>query len=247
MNAHPFTWRYFNLISAIFVAVLLIANTVGGKIFTVSGLNLPGGVVVFPISYIFGDILTEVYGYRASRRVIWTGLACALLMSTVYLFVQQLPPAAFWPHQAAYDVILGFAPRITIASIVAYFVGEFCNSYVLAKMKIWTRGRHLWTRTIGSTIVGEGVDTIVFCTVAFTGVFPAFAIFSVIVANYLVKVVYEVIATPITYAVVGHLKKVEGVDVYDYKTKFNPFILEPIADLERQLQSEMEGISSAER
>lgn len=229
MTAHRQTpWKYFSLISSVFVAILLISNTVGVKVVDVFGLNLPGGIIVFPVSYIFGDVLTEVYGYRASRRIIWTGLACAVMMSGVYYVVEQLPAASFWPHQQAYESILGFAPRITLASIIAYFCGEFSNSYVLAKMKLFTNGRHLWTRTIGSTIVGEGVDTLVFCAVAFTGVFTSIQILSIVLANYVVKVAYEVIATPATYAVVGFLKRAEGVDVYDYGTNFNPFVFEPL-------------------
>lgn len=218
-------WRYFSIISSIFVAILLISNTVGTKVFSVFGLNLPGGILVFPISYIFGDILTEVYGYKASRRIIWTGLGCAAFMAVVYYIVQWLPPAAFWEHQEAYEDILGFAPRVTAASLVAYFCGEFSNSYVLAKMKIVTEGKWLWTRTIGSTVVGEGVDTIVFCVVAFAGVFPVGAIVSIVLSNYIVKVIYEVVVTPLTYVVVGHLKKSEGVDVFDHGTNFNPFHL----------------------
>lgn len=216
-------WRYLSIVSSIFVAILLISNTVGGKVFSFWGLNLPGGVVVFPISYIFGDVLTEVYGYRTSRRIIWTGFGCLAMMSIVYYVVEKLPPAAFWPNQQAYATILGFAPRVAFASMMAYFVGEFSNSFVLAKMKILTRGRHLWSRTIGSTIVGEGIDSIVFTMVAFTGVFDGHAIFTIIWSNYLVKVLYEVVATPLTYTVVNYLKREEGVDIYDYDTDFNPF------------------------
>lgn len=220
------TWKYFTLVSSVFVAVLLISNTVGTKVFSVFGLNLPGGVVVFPIAYIFGDILTEVYGYRASRSIIWTGLACNVLMALAYLVVENLPPAVFWENQEAYEAILGFVPRIVLASIIAYFFGEICNAFVLAKMKIFTQGKHLWTRTIGSTIVGQGVDTLVFCLVAFIGVFTPGQILSVILSNYVFKVAYEVLATPATYFVVNRLKRAEGVDVYDHDTDFNPFIIE---------------------
>jgi queuosine precursor transporter len=219
-------WRYFSVISSVFVAVLLISNTVGGKIIHIFGLNLPGGIVLFPISYIFGDVLTEVYGYRASRKIIWTGLGCAVLMSFVYYLVQVIPPASFWPNQQAYESILGFVPRVTFASIVAYFCGEFSNSYILAKMKVFTKGKHLWSRTIGSTVLGEGVDTIVFCLIAFTGVFTSTEILSIVISNYVIKVLYEVVATPGTYAIVNFLKRAEGVDVYDYNTNFNPFIIE---------------------
>jgi queuosine precursor transporter len=222
-NAHK--WRYFSTISSIFVATLLISNTVGGKVFSIAGLNLPGGVIVFPISYIFGDILTEVYGYKESRKIIWTGLGCLVMMSLVYYAVQILPPAAFWQDQKAYETVLGVAPRIALASSIAYFIGEFSNSYTLAKMKIWTEGKHLWARMIGSTIVGQAADTIVFCFIAFLGIFTIPDLLNVIVSNYIFKVLYEAVATPITYKIVSHVKKAEQLDVYDRDTNFNPFIV----------------------
>jgi queuosine precursor transporter len=215
--------QFFAIISSIFVATLIISNTVGGKVFTFYGLNLPGGVIVFPISYIFGDVLTEVYGYKSSRVVIWTGLICLIMMSGCYYIVQVLPPASFWNQQEAYQQVLGTAPKIALASSIAYFLGEFSNSFVMAKMKIFTNGNHLWTRTIGSTIIGQAVDTAVFCIIAFTGVFPPASILAVIVSNYIFKVAYEVIATPITYSIVKFLKKVEKTDVFDEDTDFNPF------------------------
>ena len=181
--------------------------------------------MIFPISYIFGDILTEVYGYRASRRIIWTGFALIIIMSVVYYLVQLLPPAPFWPNQQAYEAILGLVPRIVFGSIIGYFAGEFTNSYVLSKMKIWTKGKHLWTRTISSTIAGEGVDTILFATVAFAGVIPWNNLIAVIISGYIAKVLIEVLFTPITYVVVKKLKKLEGVDVYDYGVNYNPFQL----------------------
>jgi uncharacterized integral membrane protein (TIGR00697 family) len=223
MNDSSHQFRYYSLVSSIFVAVFLVSNIVGTKVVSIFGMNLPGGVIVFPISYIFGDVLTEVYGYRASRRIIWTALGCGVFMSATLLVVELLPSAPFWPNQEAYSSILGFVPRITAASIVAFFCGEFSNSYVMAKMKVWFDGKKLWARTIGSTIVGEGVDTVVFAAVAFAGVFTLPQIISLVLANYLFKVVYEVLATPITYAVVGFLKQAEGVDVYDRNTDFNPF------------------------
>jgi queuosine precursor transporter len=222
---HTHKWQYFSFISSIFVATLLISNTVGGKVFTILGLNLPGGVIVFPISYIFGDILTEVYGYKESRKIIWTGLLCLVLMSITYYIVQILPPAVFWQDQKAYETVLGVAPRIAFASSVAYFVGEFSNSYTLAKMKVLTEGKHLWARTIGSTVVGQAADTIVFCIIAFVGVFTSANILNIIISNYIFKVLYEAIATPFTYAIVKHIKKIEQVDVYDRNTNFNPFII----------------------
>lgn len=219
------TYRYFDLVGMLFVAVLLITNTVGVKIIQVGPFSLPGGVLVFPIAYIFGDVLTEVYGYRASRRIIWSGLCLNFLMSLVYAAVGALPHPSFWTNQPAYAAILGQVPRIVTASMIAYFAGEFSNSYVLAKMKIWTGGRWLWTRTIGSTIVGEGVDTVVFVLLAFTGVFPSAALLQIVISNYVVKVAYEVLATPITYWVVSFLKRAEHEDYYDYNTNFNPFAL----------------------
>lgn len=221
-------YRYYSLISSLFVAVLLISNTVGVKIIAVGGLEISGGIVVFPISYIFGDILTEVYGYKAARRIIWTGLGCAVLMSTTYYLVEFLPAAPFWQDQQAYAVILGFVPHLTLASIVAYFCGEFMNSYVLARMKVLTGGRYLWTRTIGSTIVGEGIDTVIFNLIAFAGRLTPGEIVWIAGSSYVVKVLYEIVATPLTYWVVNHLKRAEGVDVFDMHTRFNPFILEPL-------------------
>lgn len=221
----PTKYRYFDLIGMCFVASLLISNTVGVKLIQIGPFSLPGGIYVFPITYIFGDILTEVYGYRASRRIIWTGLGLLVVMSLVYALVGATSPAPFWSSDTAYSQILGQVPRIVLASALAYFCGEFSNSYLLAKMKVWTEGKHLWTRTIGSTLVGEGVDTCVFVLIAFAGTIPASAILAVIASNYVVKVVYEVIATPVTYRVVGFLKSREGVDTYDRDTDFNPFRL----------------------
>jgi queuosine precursor transporter len=165
--------QLFSILSSFFVATLIISNTVSEKIFTVFGFNFPGGAIVFPISYIFGDILTEVYGYQAARKIIWTGLGCLALMSAVYATVQILPPASFWTDQAAYERILGMTPRIAFASAIAYFAGEFSNSYTIAKLKIFTQGKHLWLRIIGSTMVGQTVDTAVFTTIAFLGIFTS--------------------------------------------------------------------------
>jgi uncharacterized integral membrane protein (TIGR00697 family) len=217
------TYKYFDIIGMLFVAVLLISNTVGTKIIALGPLALPGGVLLFPISYIFGDVLTEVYGYSASRRIIWTGLGLNVLMCLSYAAVSALPGAPFWSNQAAFETILGQVPRIVAASLLAYFCGEFSNSYVLAKMKIATSGRHLWMRTITSTLVGEGVDTLVFVAVAFLGTFTAAALLQIIVSNYVVKVLYEVAATPITYITVHRLKRAENEDFYDRNTVFNPF------------------------
>lgn len=217
--------KYLLYVAVIFTSVLIIANTIAVKLFIVGPFAFAAGIVLFPISYIFGDILTEVYGYRASRKVIWTALGALLLMSAVYYIVQLIPPADFWPHQEAYEAILGVVPRIVLGSILGFFAGEFVNSYVLSKMKIWTEGRHLWMRTIGSTVAGEGVDSIIFFTVAFAGVVPFGALITLIWSGYLVKVLYEVMATPLTYKAVNWLKRAEGMDTYDKGVDYNPFHL----------------------
>lgn len=226
MTERAKAYRYFDLVGMLFVAVLLISNTVGVKILQIGPLSLPGGVLLFPISYIFGDVLTEVYGYRASRRIIWAGLLLNFMMSGFYALVGVVRPAPFWTNQQAYEAILGQVPRIVLASMVAYFCGEFSNSYVLAKLKIWMKGRHLWMRTIGSTLVGEGVDSVVFVLLAFWGTLPWSAISTIIVSNYIFKLAYEIIATPFTYKIVAFLKRAENEDYYDIGTNFNPFALQ---------------------
>ena len=219
-------YRYFDLIMALFVAVLLISNIASSKILELGPFTFDGGTLLFPISYIFGDILTEVYGYRRSRRVIWVGFGCAALMALVLAVVGALPPAGGWENQEAYQAILGTTPRIVLASLIAYFAGEFSNSYTLAKMKVLTHGRWLWTRTIGSTLVGEGVDTVLFVTIAFAGTLPWPLFWSIIVSNYLFKVGLEAVMTPVTYRITNFLKREENEDVYDVDTDFNPFKLE---------------------
>lgn len=216
-------FKYYDIILGLFVAVLLISNVASSKILQLGPFTFDGGTILFPVSYIFGDILTEVYGYRNSRRVIWTGFFAAFLMSLTFIAVGKLPPAPGWANQEAFDKILGITPRIVAASLLAYFSGEFSNSYTLAKMKIMTRGRWLWTRTVGSTIVGEGVDTLLFVMIAFYGVLPGDILLAVIISNYIFKVGFEIIFTPLTYFVVGLLKRAEGIDTYDYNTNFNPF------------------------
>jgi uncharacterized integral membrane protein (TIGR00697 family) len=217
------SYKYFNIITGLFVAVLLISNIASTKIVQLWKFSFDGGTILFPISYIFGDILTEVYGYSQSRKVIWIGFLSALLMSLTLGLVALLKPAAGWQYQDAYMKILGQTPRIVTASLVAYFAGEFSNSFVLAKMKIMTKGRWLFTRTIGSTIVGEGIDTLIFVTIAFFGLYSNRLLFIIIVSNYVFKVSFEVVLTPLTYKIVGFLKKSERVDWYDYRTNFNPF------------------------
>lgn len=216
-------FKYLDILVGIFVAVLLISNVVAVKIVKIGPFSFAGGTLLFPLAYIFGDVFTEVYGYKRMRRIIWTGFVANILMALVFISIGKLPAASGWSNQAAYDAILGWVPRIVLASILAYWVGEFINSFVLAKMKIWTKGKWLWTRTIGSTVFGELLDTVIFVLIAFWGVLPSALIISVIISNYILKVGVEIIFTPITYGVVGFLKKREKSDVYDYQTKFTPF------------------------
>ena len=213
----------FLYLAICFVAVLLISNTVAVKIIQIGQLSLTGAVFIFPISYIFGDILTEVYGYKASRKVIWAGFLAMVFMSVVYWLVQLLPSAPFWHGQQAYENILGIVPRIVLGSITGYFAGEFSNSYVLSKMKIWTGGKHLWARTIGSTVVGEAIDSFLFIFIAFLGTIPLSGLFSMVFSIYFIKVIYEILITPITYLIVKKLKRFEGIDVYDQEVNYNPF------------------------
>jgi uncharacterized integral membrane protein (TIGR00697 family) len=234
------SYRYYDLIMALFVAVLLISNIASSAKIVDWGVTLPlvnlllafdGGTLLFPISYIFGDVLTEVYGYSRGRRVIWVGFAMAGLMSATLWLVGRMPGEATWQAsvgQSAFDAVLGGVTGggIIVASLAAYFAGEFSNSYVLARMKVLTRGRWLWTRTIGSTLVGEGIDSTLFVTIACAfGVFPWATALSIIVANYIFKVGIEVIFTPITYRIVAVLKKAEHEDYYDVNTDFSPFKL----------------------
>lgn len=214
--------RWFLIITALFVTCLITANIIAVKLITIGGLVLPAAVIIFPISYIIGDILTEVYGYRHARRVIWLGFLCNLFAVLAIWAGQILPAAGFWEGQAAYKQILGYAPRLLMASFLAYLVGEFSNSFVLAKMKIATKGRWLWSRTIASTLIGQGLDSLIFISVAFAGVIPASGLFNAIITQWLFKTAYEAAATPLTYVVVNAMKKLEGLDTYDYDTKFNP-------------------------
>ncbi|CEP67566.1 Protein of unknown function DUF165 [Moorella glycerini] len=216
-------YKLFPFVMVAFVVVLLLSNTVAVKVAKFGPFFFDGAVILFPISYIFGDILTEVYGYKRSRVVVWTGFIACLFMSFVYWLVGILPAAPPWGGQEAYQRILGQTPRIVLASLVAFFCGEFTNSYILAKLKIFTRGRWLWTRTIGSTIAGQLVDTALFITIAFAGIMPGTVLLRMIMTNYLFKTTYEVLATPLTYAVTGWLKRVENEDYYDFQTNYNPF------------------------
>jgi uncharacterized integral membrane protein (TIGR00697 family) len=213
----------FVIITALFVTCLITANIIGVKVVGLGVFILPAAVFLFPLSYIFGDILTEVYGYRWARRVIWLGFLCNLIFVIFASIGQVLPPAPLWEGQAAYEGILGYTPRLLAASFCGYLAGEFGNSFVLAKMKILTRGRWLWSRTIGSTIVGEGLDTVIFIIGAYFG--APFFVPIMILYHWLAKVVIEAVATPFTYAAVNYLKRKEAVDTYDYETNFNPFLV----------------------
>lgn len=217
------SFKHLDTITALFVTVLLISNVASTKIVAFGPLTFDGGTILFPLSYIFGDILTEVYGYARSRKVIWIGFIAALLMSLTFIIVGALPPAADWANQDAYDKILGLTPRIVIASLIAYFAGEFSNSLMLAKLKVWTNGQRLWLRTISSTLVGQVVDTTLFILIAFAGLFPSSLIWTLIISNYLFKCGVEILFTPLTYWATGWLKQQEQVDHYDRETDFNPF------------------------
>ena len=215
------SWRFIAC-AALFVTCLLTANTIAAKLITIGGLTLTAGIVIFPISYVLGDVLTEVWGYTATRPVIWLGFACNALMVAAVWLGGELPPAPFWKGQDAYEAIFSQTPRVLAASFVAYLVGEFTNAFVLAKLKIATQGRWLWMRTIGSTVVGQALDSAVFVTLAFAGTVAPGALLQIVTAQWIVKVLYEAAATPLTYAAVGWLKSREGVDVYDRHTDFNP-------------------------
>jgi uncharacterized integral membrane protein (TIGR00697 family) len=210
---------------AVFITCLITANIIAVKLVTIFGLTVPAAIIIFPLSYICGDILTEVYGYQRARQVIWLGFGCNLLAVAAIWAGQALPGAVFWDAQPAYERILGFTPRLLVASFCAYLVGEFTNSYVLAKMKVWTQGRMLWTRTIGSTVVGEGLDSLIFLSIAFWGIIPAGGLLAAVLTQWLFKVAYEVLATPVTYIVVTFLKQQEGVDTFDRDISFNPLAL----------------------
>ncbi len=219
-----YSFRFITLV-ALFVTCLIAANITAVKLISLYGLLLPAAIVIFPVSYILGDVLTEVYGFRQARRVIWLGFLCNLIVVAAIWIGLVLPAASFWDGQEAYERILGAAPRILAASFLAYLVGEFANAFVLAKMKIATEGRFLWARTIGSTLVGQGLDSLVFITLAFAGVIPLSALATAIVTQWLVKSAYEAAATPVTYLVVGYLKRSEGQDAYDHDTRFSPLAL----------------------
>ncbi len=217
------TW--FLVVVALFIATLIASNIVAVKLIDVSGLILTAAIVIFPLSYIIGDVLTEVYGYRQARRVIWLGFLANLVVVVAIVIAGALPAAGFWKDQLAFDLILGQTPRILAASFAAFLVGEFTNSFVLAKLKIATEGRHLWLRTIGSTLIGQGLDSAIFVAIAFAGILPVDVLVGTMITQWLVKSGYEAAATPLTYLAVGFLKRKDGVDAYDRDTRFNPFLI----------------------
>jgi len=221
MKARQF--RYYDFLVHIFVVLLLISNLAGQKLTAIGPVRVGGAELLFPITYIFGDVFTEVYGYGASRRAIWIGFFASALLSLMCVFMVWLPPAPGWNNQDAYRTVFYQVPRMVAASLIAYWCGEFANSFVLAKMKLWTGGKYLWTRTVGSTVVGQAVDTVVFMTLAFGGSLTRSLIASLVFWSYLFKVLYEGVATPLTYAIVNFLKRHEGVDTFDRATDFNPF------------------------
>ncbi|OQA24739.1 MAG: hypothetical protein BWY59_02060 [Verrucomicrobia bacterium ADurb.Bin345] len=221
------TYRFLDVISVAFVVVLLVSNVCAVKALRLTdlfgGIDIDGGTLLFPISYIFGDILVEVYGYARSRRIIWLGFAANALAALVFSLVVALPGAPGWTLQESFSAVLGQTPRIVLGSLIAFWCGTFTNAYVMARMKVITRGKHLWARTIGSTIAGQAVDSLLFQLIAFAGVWPAALLIRVILWNFALKVLYEALATPATYAIVGFLKRAEDEDVYDLRTDFNPF------------------------
>ena len=221
-------FRYYDFVMAAFVAILLLSNIIGAAKPAALAINgqqwiFGAGILFFPLGYVIGDVLTEVYGYARARRVIWAGFAALLFMAFMSWVVVALPPAPGWPGQAAYESVFGQVWRIVFASITAFWAGEFINSYVMARMKIWTGGKHLWSRTIGSTVVGQGIDSIIFYPLAFGGIWSNEQVISVMLTNWLLKVGWEVVLTPFTYGVVGWLKRKEGVDIFDEGTNFSPF------------------------
>lgn len=225
-NARLSSFRYYDLLVHIFVVILLISNLVGQKICVlpfIPAARVSGAQLLFPLTYIFADIFTEVYGYGASRRAIWIALFANILMTIVAVFVTWFPAAPEFGNQHAFEAVFYVVPRFVLASLIAFWAGEFTNSYTLAKMKLWTDGKWLWTRTVGSTVSGQFVDTATVILIAFVGVEPWSVIFRLMISGYLAKVIYEIALTPVTYWIVNNLKRAEGIDVYDRGTDFSPF------------------------
>ena len=223
LHEYPQNFRYYDLLVSAFVAVLLISNLVAPKLVSWGPFVFSGAQLLFPITYIFGDIFTEVYGYAGSRRAIWNGFLASILLTTISSIVIALPSAPEWKQQPAYQIVLGSMPRIVIASLIAYWCGEFANSFVMARMKVLSNGKYLWMRTIGSTVVGQAVDTILVVSIIFAGTIPLSTMLNLMISGYGGKVIYEALATPLTYGAVNWLKRVEGVDIMDTHTNFSPF------------------------
>lgn len=229
LSAHRF--RYYDFAMAATCVIIVCSNIIGaGKVATVAGFSFGAGVLFFPLSYVLGDVLTEVYGYARARRVIWAGFAAAAFAAAMAAFITAMPPDPAWNNdvggvdrQTAFALNFGQAPRIVFASILALWAGELSNAFVMARMKVWSAGKALWQRTIGSTVVGQGVDSLIFYPLAFIGVWPVELVFTVMASNYVLKVLWEALLTPVTYRIVGFLKRAEGVDVYDKETNFTPF------------------------
>ena len=221
--------RFYDFAMAAFVAILICSNLIGAA--KQASFDLPvigqvifgAGILFFPLGYVLGDVLTEVYGYARARRVVWVGFAASIFAAGMAWVVVAMPPAPGWPDQAVYETAFGNTPRIFAASIAAFWAGEFANSFVLAKMKVWTGGKWLWTRTIGSTVVGQGVDSLIFYPLAFLGVWKTSLVVQVMLTNYVLKVVWEIVLTPVTYRIVAAFKRAEGIDVFDRGTNFTPF------------------------
>ena len=214
--------QLFMIIAVVYVTCLLLSNLIAGKMWAVTGsITLPAAVILFPITYIFGDIFTEVYGFKKARIIIWLGFACSFFAVAVYLITIGLPHPGFWENQDAYQIVMGTTPRVAVASFAGYLFGEFSNSMILSKLKVATKGKNLWLRTILSTLVGEGFDSIIFITISFWGTMDNAQVLKMILFQYLFKVAYEIIFTPLTYAIVSWLKKREGIDVYDYDVKYH--------------------------
>jgi uncharacterized integral membrane protein (TIGR00697 family) len=232
-------YQYYDFVMAAFVCIMLCSNIIGAsKVFVVGGYSFGAGILFFPISYIFGDVLTEVYGYARARRVVWSGFAAMIFASSTSWLVVNLPPAPGWPNQAAFETVFGATWRIVIGSLIAFCAGEFCNSYVLAKMKIFTKGKHLWSRIVGSTLIGEGVDSVIFYPIAFYGIWPNSLVLNVLLSSYILKVLWEIAVMPFTYIFVNWLKRVEQEDYFDYQTDFNPFKVQIREDSPRGYKSQ---------
>ena len=223
MKTSPGPYKYLDALTTAFVVILLVSNLVAQKVCLIGSFAVSGAILLFPVTYIFGDVFTEVYGFWASRRAIWLGFFGTALLYIMGAITTALPPAPGWPNQKAFATVFGFIPRILAASLTAFLLGEFANSYTMSKLKLLTKGSRLWTRTIGSTVVGQAVDTTAVIVLTFGGTVPARLLGNMIITAYLVKVGYEVLATPLTYLVINGLKRSENVDTFDYGESFNPF------------------------